>query len=398
MAHLTNIRVSVVDQTLKIVDAPVVASGGKNEVRVVFDFCEKWNGLEKTAIFYVDESVPYYAICDAEDTCIVPWEVYADPGTFYFGVFGENGDIIKTSFVAKYKVRNGAIFSNMRPSDPTPDVYAQIMDKLKDGGGLSPRAAELLIGILRNAAYPANTNQSTNITALAALLGVTENGVDGGGSGDDGEIPHAHSYTSAVTTAATCAAAGVKTYTCSCGESYTEVIPPTGHSYVNGVCTVCGKPDPEAESGGSGSGESGDGVGSINYLAARVDGALNTNYIEPENGYVIVTNTDGHTAYGTGISQMLAWPLIAGKTYSISVANADTTNQYYGLCASTLDTTPVKGEITTVTDTVVKNITAWGWTNAGSTKSYSYTAGDNEYLLFWPNKAGVLTITAEVTA
>ena len=130
MAHLTNIRVSVVDQTLKIVDAPVVASGGKNEVRVVFDFCEKWDGLEKTAIFYVDESDPYYSICDAEDTCIVPWEVYAEKGTFYFGVFGENGDIVKTSFMARYRVRDGALFANMRPSDPTPDIYSQIMEKL----------------------------------------------------------------------------------------------------------------------------------------------------------------------------------------------------------------------------------------------------------------------------
>ena len=67
-----------------------------------------------------------------------------------------------------------------------------------------------------------------------------------------------HDYTSAVTTPATCGAAGVRTYTCSrCGDSYTEAIPATGnHSYNNGVqttaptctaagvttftCTVCG--------------------------------------------------------------------------------------------------------------------------------------------------------------
>ena len=39
----------------------------------------------------------------------------------------------------------------------------------------------------------------------------------------------AHSYTSKVTTEATCTVAGVKTYTCSCGKSYTEVIDPLGH-------------------------------------------------------------------------------------------------------------------------------------------------------------------------
>ncbi len=51
-----------------------------------------------------------------------------------------------------------------------------------------------------------------------------------------------HSYDDGVvTTPATCAAAGVRTYTCSeCGGTYTEAIPATGeHNYVNGKCSVC---------------------------------------------------------------------------------------------------------------------------------------------------------------
>jgi hypothetical protein len=58
-----------------------------------------------------------------------------------------------------------------------------------------------------------------------------------GGGGDD---THIHSYTGMVTTAATCTTAGVKTYVCECGHSYTESIPAVGHSYVGGVCSVCG--------------------------------------------------------------------------------------------------------------------------------------------------------------
>ena len=42
---------------------------------------------------------------------------------------------------------------------------------------------------------------------------------------------HKHSYTSKVTTPATCTENGVMTYTCSCGNSYTEVIKATGHSF-----------------------------------------------------------------------------------------------------------------------------------------------------------------------
>lgn len=55
---------------------------------------------------------------------------------------------------------------------------------------------------------------------------------------------HTHSYTGAVTKAATCTAEGVKTFTCSCGSSYTESIAKISHSYKETVtkptCTVKG--------------------------------------------------------------------------------------------------------------------------------------------------------------
>ena len=53
-----------------------------------------------------------------------------------------------------------------------------------------------------------------------------------------------HSYTSEITKAATCSSQGIKTYTCSCGHSYTETIEATGHSYQSTVviptCTTTG--------------------------------------------------------------------------------------------------------------------------------------------------------------
>lgn len=44
-------------------------------------------------------------------------------------------------------------------------------------------------------------------------------------------ISHTHEYTSEVTKKATCDSAGIMTYTCSCGDSYTEEIPTTSHMY-----------------------------------------------------------------------------------------------------------------------------------------------------------------------
>lgn len=48
---------------------------------------------------------------------------------------------------------------------------------------------------------------------------------------------HTHSYASAVTKQATCDANGMMTYTCSCGDSYTEAIKATGHNYSSTVVT-----------------------------------------------------------------------------------------------------------------------------------------------------------------
>lgn len=60
--------------------------------------------------------------------------------------------------------------------------------------------------------------------------------------------PHTHSYSESITKAATCVDAGEKTFTCECGDTYTEQIEVTGHNYeavadseVSATCTNDGK-------------------------------------------------------------------------------------------------------------------------------------------------------------
>ncbi len=60
------------------------------------------------------------------------------------------------------------------------------------------------------------------------------------------ESLHVHSYTEAVTKTAGCTETGIKTFTCSCGDAYTEDIPATGHTPVTDAavaptCTAGGK-------------------------------------------------------------------------------------------------------------------------------------------------------------
>lgn len=128
------IRVRCVDQTLRASIVPLVASGGVNVDTVAFSFCTVWQGYEKTAVFYRDPSAVYHVLIDKDNTCIVPREVVAEPGQFYFGVFGTKGTEVLTTEVLSYPVAHGARTEGTVPPDPTPDIYAQLLDRIAQLG------------------------------------------------------------------------------------------------------------------------------------------------------------------------------------------------------------------------------------------------------------------------
>lgn len=77
-----------------------------------------------------------------------------------------------------------------------------------------------------------------------------ESASSGGSSGGSYTPPAQHTHTwnaGVVTKEPACTEAGVKTYTCSCGATYTEDIPAKGHNYNNGVCSNCGDKQPEVK-------------------------------------------------------------------------------------------------------------------------------------------------------
>ena len=128
----TIIKVKCIDQTLTLINSPVIASGGLNENKLECEFCEKWDGFSKTAVFYQDKKNVYYSVLDENDTCIIPKEATASKGTMCFGIFGSKGDATRTSEILRYKIDEGAITEDLKPSDPTPDIYEQILAKLQE--------------------------------------------------------------------------------------------------------------------------------------------------------------------------------------------------------------------------------------------------------------------------
>ena len=164
----TQINVKCIDQTLALVSTPLIASGGINEDVVNFTFCQKWDGFSKTAVFYRKPEDVYYSLIDSDNACIIPQEVLKEDGYLFFGVFGSNANgVIRTSEVLKYKIEKGAITENIKPSDPTPSIYEQLLTKYQEILELCEDTAtaesefETLITNKQNAFETSLTNKQT---------------------------------------------------------------------------------------------------------------------------------------------------------------------------------------------------------------------------------------------
>lgn len=127
MSKYTKIQACVTDQSIQLRNVPLIASGGRNEVRVDFTFCSLWEGAAKTAVFYRDPTQVYNVLL-VEDSVVVPAEVLASDGLFYFGVFGTSEEQVRTTEVVSLNAVRGAVtYQGTAPEEPAPNIYSQLM-------------------------------------------------------------------------------------------------------------------------------------------------------------------------------------------------------------------------------------------------------------------------------
>ena len=91
--------------------------------------------------------------------------------------------------------------------------------------------------------YDSKNNWSTYYNANSDLFEIS---FYAQGASDTPDVPHEHSYETAVT-APTCTEEGYTTYTCACGDTYVDnKVDALGHTFVDGTC-ACGAADPNYE-------------------------------------------------------------------------------------------------------------------------------------------------------
>ncbi len=126
---MSDILITVSGQKLTIASAPVIASEGVNEDRVVFTIDSALSGYGLTAVFYKDgdEENTYTAAVNASGIATVPWEVMDENGKIWIGLCGASGSIRYTSEVIKYRIKKGKYATGSQSVTPTPSVYEQML-------------------------------------------------------------------------------------------------------------------------------------------------------------------------------------------------------------------------------------------------------------------------------
>ena len=101
-------------------------AGNENIDSISFDFCPLWDGFIKTAVFYREADTAYHILLDENNSCIIPPELTQENGLIYVGVIGVDGNKRRTTEPICFYLAEG-IPTEGRPSEPTPDIYQQIL-------------------------------------------------------------------------------------------------------------------------------------------------------------------------------------------------------------------------------------------------------------------------------
>lgn len=131
MAKCTCIKLKTVDQRLTIVQQPVLASGDIGTVRVEYELDSYWDGYTPSGTFYTGKKPEdVYEQPLTAGACVIPWEVLQEDGVLYIGLRGVDGaGLVKTAAPVRYRVEKGSPCGTGIPSEPTPDVYQQLLAK-----------------------------------------------------------------------------------------------------------------------------------------------------------------------------------------------------------------------------------------------------------------------------
>ena len=121
------IRMECNDKTLAIIDAPAISIGGANSIEI--SFCPKWDGYDKTILFY-SEDAECYPVAIQGSTAAIPSEVLSEGTSFFFFIEGTKGEERRRSHVFKGKIE----YSSIIAENPDSDMLLSLMNLIGKSG------------------------------------------------------------------------------------------------------------------------------------------------------------------------------------------------------------------------------------------------------------------------
>lgn len=167
---MLEVRVHKADAGL--VKSEVITSGSVKTYKVFFSFVHPiWSNLTKKAVFRAGSDVKEVLLDDSH-ICEIPWELLQTAGAkLEIGVFGTNREkSLPTVWVSAGTIKQG-VEQGQTPSEPTPDVYEQIIGKI---GNLEQLSTE---------------HKNNLVEAINEVKEIADAGGSGGG-GEQGTIDH----------------------------------------------------------------------------------------------------------------------------------------------------------------------------------------------------------------
>ena len=125
----TRITARINDQTLQLVNLPLLSSGSVDVVQIACSFDPLWDGYAKSAVFFkAEERKPkVYHIPLVADVATVPHEVLDEEGDVFFGVMGVAENTRTTEAVRLAVVQGAITTATAEHEDPAPDIYKELL-------------------------------------------------------------------------------------------------------------------------------------------------------------------------------------------------------------------------------------------------------------------------------
>lgn len=128
------LKFTIKNQRIARTDSEKPVAGSVGYLTALFTFSADWDGLVKTAIFRAGTDTPYEVLIADDGTCEVATQAIV-AGTMFVSVRGDSATgvtvFLPTAANAVQIYPAGAV-SGETPEDPTPDVYATMLNSMKE--------------------------------------------------------------------------------------------------------------------------------------------------------------------------------------------------------------------------------------------------------------------------